>query len=1441
MPAFEPTFDYLTHAWPSSFPSIEAAKNAIGWSLSTEQLLSELRTLDIRLSVDGDRLRCSAPKGRLTRELEEKIAAHKLELLFALRDPSPQNSVIARRSDHGAAVPLSFAQERFWFLQSLDPESTDYNITAFQRVSAPVDATALESAFDSMQQRHEILRTNFLESDGSLTQVVHQKVSPELTIHDLRHLTPSEQPAAVQSLLRQLSKKPFDLAEGPLLRIALIRLSDQDQRIVLTIHHIICDAWSIGIFFAELKSSYEAFLRGRPAQSPRLPVQYRDYTRWEREQNSSGILTSQIEYWKNKLKGAPPYLDLPTDRARSASTPWEGNAHLFELDRAASESLRLLARREGATPFMALLAIFKAVLSRYARQSDIVVGTPVSTRTHSELEQLIGCFINTHALRTEIPAGSTARELLARVRVTVLESLSNADVPFETVIGEVVAERDISRSPLFQTAFILKNTPMASDYQIVGGGTTFDMTLHMWESNGIYGGCIEYNANLFHPQTIACFAACFETLAAEMAAQPDAAIDQLPLLTAAQEAGWFEKDNGPRVPYPDICAHEWIERQAGETPDAIAVTCGSERLSFRELSMRSNRLAHRLRGLGVGPDSLVALCLDRSLDLVVAPLAVWKAGGAYIPLDPDYPDHRLAFMLEDSGAAVLVTESHLLKALPSNLPKLICLDRDRQSLEKESTDTPTFSTTPDNLAYVIYTSGSTGKPKGVEITQRSLVNFLSSMQREPGMTQSDRLLAVTTFSFDIAGLELYLPLVSGGRVMIAPRSATFDGTALARLLSDEGITMMQATPVTWRLLLEAGWQSTPNLKILCGGEALPADLAAQLVATGAEVWNLYGPTETTIWSTMQRIDAQNGRVSIGRPIANTQVCVLDEHSHPLPLGVAGELYIGGDGLAKGYLHRQELTSERFVESSFHAGKRLYRTGDLVRRSSDGTLDYIGRVDNQVKVRGFRIELGEIEAALERQPGISHAVVVVREDTADDRRLTAYVTAQEQATPDSGVLRKSLLSLLPEYMVPAAFVQVDQFPLTPNRKVDRKALLAPEYRPGRADLAGDTALDGTAQQTPGEEDTSADHYLPPSNHVELVMTEIWRDVLGIDKVSVLDNFFELGGHSLTAARLISRLRSALGMDLPLRCIFIDPTIASLASHISYDGAAHGYRYTSEIPKWNCLVPAQPRGTRTPLFFVGGYQSPDDTLLVLSQLLPHLGMDQPVFGFRPRWIEGNGDDYASVGEIAHEFLAELRTIQPTGPYLLGGLCVGGIAALEVARLLLREGEEVRLMVLLDTERPSRIRAFLTDLYFMRKRVLHISSVLSKIIHPGDGSRTQIIRDLTRRKLKIAPSTQSVEEDRFYQAKVRYRRLLYSHPSEKYPGHITLLINKKQARYDKHFGWTGIACDGLEVHALPGDHSTMLRQYGKEVAQVILHCIDNALAESDARAHRTETHAS
>ena len=634
---------------------------------SAERLLSELRALDIRLFLDGDRLRCSAPKASLTKELERRIATQKPDLIRTLRHSTPQPLAIVRRSVPNASMPLSFAQERFWFLQSLDPESTAYNITASQRVFTAVDATMFDSAVRAVVKRHAILRTNFPEQDGSPTQVLREELFPEVALYHFDHLGPLERAKAIEEEIQKLGKQKFDLAHESLMRIALIRAAAQDYYIVLTVHHIICDGWSIGIFFAELKSFYEAYSRGRAFVPTQLPIQYADYALWERDRQASGILSPQIDYWKSKLNGSPRYLDIPLNYARPASFAYEGGLHRFQLSKATSESVKVLARQEGATPFMALLAVFKALLFRYTKQSDIVVGTPVSTRTRSELEQLIGCFINTQVLRTEVPPGVTTRELLARVRATVLESLNNADVPFEILVSELVTERDLSRAPLFQIAFILQNTPGSSEYDVVSGGTTLDMTLYMWTSNGVFGGCVEYNANLFTPEIIACFAGCYETLASEMAGQPDSAIEQLSVLSAAQETEWFEKHNGPRTSYPDLCTHEWVERQASERPDAIAVVCGQEQLTFQDLRVRSNRLAHRLRALGVGPDSLVALCLDRSSSLVIAPLAVWKAGGAYVPLDPEYPSNRLAFMLDDSAASVLVTESHLLDRLPPNV------------------------------------------------------------------------------------------------------------------------------------------------------------------------------------------------------------------------------------------------------------------------------------------------------------------------------------------------------------------------------------------------------------------------------------------------------------------------------------------------------------------------------------------------------------------------------------------------------------------------------------------------------------------------------------------------------------------------------------------------------------------------------------------------------
>ena len=608
---------------------------------------------------------------------------------------------------------------------------------------------------------------------------------------------------------------------------------------------------------------------------------------------------------------------------------------------------------------------------------------------------------------------------------------------------------------------------------------------------------------------------------------PKVSHEGFPAVTLPQEqAHLASSSTGDRVEYPrQACVHDLFVQQVMRNPEAVAVVFEREEITYRELHVRSNRLANRLRSLGIGPDALVGICLERSAEMAVAILAVLKAGGAYLPLDPQYPRERIAFMLQDSGAKVLITEEHLLGGLPSSVPSVLCLHRDHESLMRESSEQPAGGAIAENLAYVIYTSGSTGKPKGVEVTHRSVVNFLTSMRREPGLSERDRLLAVTTPCFDIAGLEFFLPLTTGARVVVAPQATLADGITLAQLIRDTQITAMQATPVTWRLLLESGWQGMPGFKILCGGEALPRELANHLLATGGEVWNLYGPTETTIWSTAHRVDSRPGSVPIGKPIANTQIYILDDRRNLVPRGVPGELYIGGDGLAKGYLHRPELTADRFVQNPFSLSEKLYRTGDVARCLPDGSLEYIGRVDHQVKLRGFRIELGEIETAIEQQPQVRQAVVIVREDAPNDQRLTAYVALRDGVAIDAKELRADLSSRLPEFMLPSQWVFLNEFPLTPNRKVDRRALPIPENDSARSALSA-----------------------PPATESEIKVAEIWQGLLNRKRVGINDNFFDLGGHSLLVVQLQSRLRKQLNCEIPLVELFQRSTVLAIASYL-----------------------------------------------------------------------------------------------------------------------------------------------------------------------------------------------------------------------------------------------------------------------------------------------------
>jgi amino acid adenylation domain-containing protein len=904
----------------------------------------------------------------------------------------------------GYVFPASYAQQRLWFLNQLAPHSAAYNVPAAFRLTGPLDAEALERALDEVVRRHEALRAVFALVEGKVVQVVSPS-APALRVGrtDLQTLPEVERRARALRLAAEEARRPFDLARWPLLRARLLRLGAEEYVLLVTMHHIVSDGWSTGVLIQELAALYEAFRDGRPSPLEELPLQYADFTLWQQEWMSGERLEEQLSYWREQLAGAPPVLELPADRPRPAVESYQGASRPFALPASLAESLRALGREQGATLYMTLLAAFQALLHRYTSQPEIVVGTPIANRNRAETERLIGVFINTLALRGDLSGDPSFGELLRRVREAALGAYAHQDVPFEKLVEELQPERALSRSPLFQVMFILQNAH-ALTFQLPGVTITqlevenatakFDLTLVMQEEPaGHLTGAFEYNTDLFDAATVERMVSHFETLLRAAAADPDRRVSDLPLLTAAEQelllGGW----NATAADYPaGECVHRLFEAQAARTPSEVAVVCGDARLTYAELNARANQLARHLRQRGVGPEVLVALLVERSVEMVVGLLGILKAGGAYVPLDPQYPQARLALMLEDACVSVVLTQERLIGLLPSGAAGVLRLDSDWPSVAEQSAADLAEAAAPENTAYVIYTSGSTGRPKGVQIPHRALINFLHSMRARPGLSARDVLLGVTTLSFDIAGLEIYLPLLVGARLVLAPREAAGDGGRLLGLIEEHGVTLMQATPSTWRLMLEAGWSAGGRVRALCGGEALPPELVGGLLERAAELWNMYGPTETTIWSTVHRLDAADGPVLIGRPVANTQAYVLDARLRPAPVGVAGELYLGGEGLARGYLNRPALTAEKFIPNAFAAepGARLYRTGDLARWRADGTLECLGRVDEQVKVRGFRIELGEIEAALLGHEAVKQAVVTAREDTPGDRRLVAYV-------------------------------------------------------------------------------------------------------------------------------------------------------------------------------------------------------------------------------------------------------------------------------------------------------------------------------------------------------------------------------------------------------------------------------------------------------------------
>ncbi len=1118
--------------------------------MKVAEFLSYLNSLEIKLWLEEDKLKYQAPQGAMTPEIKQEIGTRKPEILTFLRSattPSkPLESVIdpvARTEE----LPLSFAQQRMWFLYQMDQQNSAYNEALTIRLTGRLNIDILEQTINAIIQRHESLRTTFPMVEGKPIQKIAPSLKIKLLVINLKDIS---QDQIDKQIIEEL-QKPFDLTQAPLLRCTLFDLGYENYILVNVFHHIIIDGWSKGILFKELSEFYQAFLSNSTVDLPELAIQYADFAVWQRQWLQGEILENQLNYWKKQLTGAPPLLELPTDKPRLATPNFRGHSISFQINSELTEKLKLLSQKSGGTLFMTLLAALNTLLFRYSGQDDILIGTPTANRNRQEIEPLIGFFVNTLVLRNSLEGNPTFSGLLQQARNVVLEAYANQDVPFEQVVDGLEIERSLSYNPLFQVMFALQNAPLnalelpdlkAQYLAVENQRIKFDLSLVLEEietEKGSYlEGFWEYDSDLFTAERITRMVGHFQTLLKGIVANPQQTIGELPLLTESEKQQLLVEWNQTQTSYPDhYCIHQLFEEQVKRTPEAVAVVYSEQQLTYNELNCRANQLAHYLQSLGVKPEQLVGICLERSLDMIVGLLAILKAGGAYVPLDPEYPTERLLYILQDAQIRVLLTQKHLIAGLPKHQSEIVCLDTDWSFITQAQESNPCCEVQPENLAYAIYTSGSTGKPKGVMIQHSSVVNLAHGLHEAIYAHHQISPLRVSinaSLAFD-ASVQQIIQLIYGHSLNIVPEKVRFDSHAMLSHLRQQKIDVLDCTPSQLRLLISVGLLESDNhpQSVLVGGEAIDESMWATLAkAENINFYNVYGPTECTVDSTICLITA-NLKPVIGRPIAKVETYILDEYLQPVPVGVPGELHIGGAGLARGYLNHPELTNEKFIPHPFHqeTESRLYKTGDLGRYLPDGNIEYLGRIDNQVKIRGFRIELGEIETVLSQHSAVKTAVVIAREDETNQKRLVAYIIPQieiisppkEQNSLNITQLRQFLKAKLPEYMIPSAFVILESLPLTPNGKTDYRALPSPEFQ-------------------------SQAQYIAPRNPIEEILSSIWAKVLKVSQVGIHDNFFELGGHSLLATQLISRIREAFQVEMPLRELFVAPTIAELSQEI-----------------------------------------------------------------------------------------------------------------------------------------------------------------------------------------------------------------------------------------------------------------------------------------------------
>ncbi|HSF40227.1 MAG TPA: amino acid adenylation domain-containing protein, partial [Thermoanaerobaculia bacterium] len=1171
-----------------------------GHSLLATQVMSRLRnTFDIEMPL---RELFAAPRlADLAARVEEVRWAGTLS-------PVPPLLALPREG----SLPLSFAQQRLWFIDLLEPGSPLYNISVALRAAGSLDTAVLALCFGEIVRRHEVLRTVFSAPEGSPAQVIQPAEPFRLPMVDLSELPESTREALLLKLVGQEVGRPFDLTRGPLLRCVLLRLAERDHGVVLTMHHIVSDGWSMSILVREFAALYAAFAAGRPSPLPELPVQYADFALWQRSWLQGEVLENEISFWQRQLTGLPPLLELPTDRLRPAVQSFRGANRPVRLPTELTRQLHALGRHEGATLFMVLLAVFQTLLARHSGQDDLAVGSPIAGRNRIETEGLIGFFVNTLVLRGDLTGEPTFRELLRRVRETALAAYLHQDVPFERLVEELAAERSLSHSPLFQVMLVLQNAPAESleirdllllPVAVEATTAKFDLTLSLSEHNGGLIGMVEYAADLFDATTIGRMLRHFESLTEAVVADPGRRLAEIPLLSAEEHHQLFREWNRTAAPHPhQPSLHQMFQEQARRTPGAPAVTFENRTLTYAELDNEANRVARRLRALDCGPETRVAVAMERSLELVIALLGVLKTGAAYVPLDPEYPRDRLAFMLEDARPAVLLTLGSLLPRLPEALIPVLLLDPEDRASERAQPITEPMDGM--NAAYVIYTSGSTGHPKGVVVTHDNAVRLFASTHDLFRFGPEDVWTLFHSYAFDFSVWEIWGALLYGGRLVVVPWWVSRSPESFHDLLVHEKVTVLNQTPTAFRQLLradDAARKETALRLVIFGGEALDLEsLSPWMARHGSErprLINMYGITETTVHVTYRPIsaaDVERGRTSpIGVPIPDLQLHLLDPASRPVPIGVPGEIYVGGRGVARGYLNRPDLTAERFVPDPFSEipGERLYRTGDLARRRADGGVEYLGRIDTQVKVRGFRIELGEIEAALSSHPAVRDSVVIVRKDSQGDLLLTAYVVPRTDGPLPIADLRRDLEKRLPLYMIPASFVRTEALPLSPSGKVDRRAL---------------------ARMAPGQPEEKHEH-VPPQGPEEELLAAIWEEVLGVELVGADDNFFALGGDSIRSIQ-VRAAAERRGLGFTVQQIFKNPTVRALIRELRRESGQE--ESFALVPPFGLLAPEDrlrlPQGIEDayPLAMLQA------GMLFHTEIRPESAIYHDVFSFRLR---------------------------------------------------------------------------------------------------------------------------------------------------------------------------------------------------------------------------------